>query len=171
MGVFSTVQAGRLKKSKWLINDRPGFLSQLNKELAVLNNRARGGEKVSVRLNVLSDLPWENLIDMNGYPFIHFMDYTKNPKRMERFIGGELPKNYHLTFSRSESNDFVAQAISASGGNVAVVFDKLPAEFYGVQVIDGDETDLRFLDPAPCIVGLLAKGRAKKDTSGFVVKA
>lgn len=170
MGRFSNVQAARLKKSQWFINDRPAFLTQLNKELNLLNIQAMKGKKISVRLNVLSDLPWENLIDMNLYPFIHFMDYTKNPKRMERFINKELPANYHLTFSRSESNELVAQAISASGGNVAIVFDNLPKEFYGVPVIDGDETDLRFLDVTPCIVGLVAKGKAKKDDSGFVVK-
>lgn len=169
MGKFNSVQAARLKKSHWFINDRPAFLAQLNKELRLLNLQAMKGKKISLRLNVLSDLPWENLINMNEYPFIHFMDYTKNDKRMLRFINNELPKNYHLTFSRSESNDFVAQAISASGGNVAIVFNKLPKEFYGVKVIDGDETDLRFLDPSPCIVGLSAKGKAKKDESGFVI--
>jgi hypothetical protein len=170
MGRFSNVQAGRLKKSRLFIENRGEFLRLLNKELVLLNLKAAAGAKISVRLNVLSDLPWENLIDMNDFPYIAFMDYTKNPKRMERFIKGELPDNYHLTFSRSESNDFVAQSISASGGNVAVVFDQLPETFYGVRVVDGDETDLRFLDPRPCVVGLIAKGKAKQDDSGFVVK-
>lgn len=170
MGAFSTVQAGRLKKSKHFISDRQGFLSLLNKELFKLNVKAMSGTKVSVRLNVLSDLPWENLINMNDYPFLSFMDYTKNPKRMEKFLKGELPGNYHLTFSRSEDNGIVADAILQSGGNVAIVFDYLPKEYKGFKVIDGDETDLRFLDPSPCVVGLVAKGKAKKDSSGFVVK-
>ena len=35
-------------------------------------------------------------------------------------------------------------------------------------VLEFDESDLRFLDPKGVIVGLYAKGRAKKDESGFV---
>jgi len=38
-------------------------------------------------------------------------------------------------------------------------------------VVDGTETDLRFLDPQGVIVGLVANGEGKKDTSGFVVRA
>jgi hypothetical protein len=56
----------------------------------------------------------------------------------------------------------------AEGMNVAMVFDKLPDSYMGLQVINADETDLRFLDPKGCIAGLKAKGRAKKDTTGFV---
>jgi hypothetical protein len=37
-------------------------------------------------------------------------------------------------------------------------------------VIDGTETDLRFLDPNNVVVGLKANGKAKKDVSGFVVQ-
>ena len=58
----------------------------------------------------------------------------------------------------------------SNGMNVAVVFRKeLPATYLGRKVINGDETDLRFLDEKNVIVGLKAKGKAKKDTSGFVV--
>ena len=54
------------------------------------------------------------------------------------------------------------------GMNVAMVFDKLPDTYMGRPVFNADETDLRFLDPKGVILGLKAKGRAKKDTSGFV---
>ena len=55
------------------------------------------------------------------------------------------------------------------GVNVAVVFRKeLPSTWNNVEVIDGDKTDLRFLDGRGKIVGLTAKGDAKKDQSGFV---
>ena len=38
------------------------------------------------------------------------------------------------------------------------------------RIIDGDEHDARFLDPGPSyVVALTAKGRAKTDTSGFVI--
>ena len=90
--------------------------------------------------------------------------------RMIQFLNGELPANYHLTFSRKENNQAKVELVVAMGGNVAVVFDKLPQSYLGKQVVDGDATDLRFLDPKGVIVGLKAKGRGKKDTSGFVVK-
>ena len=91
---------------------------------------------------------------------------------MEKYLNGEMPKNYHLTFSRSESNDKQARLILAMGGNVAVVFrNKLPAKWEKRNVLNGDESDLRFLDKQGCVVGLVEKGDAKKDESGFVISA
>ena len=55
------------------------------------------------------------------------------------------------------------------GYNVAIVFNELPATYNGYKVIDGTDTDLRFLDEKGVIVGLVAKGKAKKDLSGFTV--
>jgi hypothetical protein len=77
-------------------------------------------------------------------------------------------KNYHLTFSAADGNDADVKKAVALGMNVAMVFDKLPAEYLGRVVIDADEHDLRFLDAARTVSGLKAKGRAKKDTTGFV---
>ena len=55
------------------------------------------------------------------------------------------------------------------GGNVAVVFrDRLPKTWKGHEVINGDESDLRFRDKQGVIVGLIEKGMAKKDETGFV---
>jgi hypothetical protein len=90
---------------------------------------------------------------------------------MIQFLKGELPANYHLTFSRKENNQALVELVANMGGNVAVVFDKLPETYLGKRVVDGDATDLRFLDPKGVIIGLKAKGKAKKDESGFVVKA
>ena len=127
------------------------------------------------RLNLTSDLPWEK-IKLNGqsifeaFPQVTFYDYTKSPERMTAFLAGEMPQNYHLTFSRSETNGAIAESILKSGGNVAMVFRKsLPSQYLGAKVVNGDETDLRFLDGAGKIVGLVEKGRAKKDESGFVI--
>ena len=90
---------------------------------------------------------------------------------MSSFLSGELPSNYHLTFSRSESNQKIVDSILASGGNVAVVFrGSLPEHWQGKQVIDGDKNDLRFLDKKNVVVGLVEKGKAKKDSSGFVIE-
>ena len=91
---------------------------------------------------------------------------------MTAFLTGEFPSNYQLTFSRSESNEKLVDAILASGGNVAVVFrGSLPENWKGYRVVSGDESDLRFLDPQNVIVGLVEKGKAKKDSSGFVIES
>jgi hypothetical protein len=73
-----------------------------------------------------------------------------------------------LTFSAADGNDADVAGAIAQGMNVAVVFDRLPETYMGREVFNADETDLRFLDPKGVIAGLKAKGRAKKDTSGFV---
>jgi hypothetical protein len=171
MGVFSNVQEARINKSKFLIERRADFLAQLEKELVNLNKQAGKGKQIAVRLNVLSDLPWHNLIDMSKFQNLKFYDYTPNPKRMIEFLRGELPANYHLTFSRKENNQAQVELIASMGGNIAVVFDELPETYLGKPVVDGDATDLRFLDPKGIVVGLKAKGKGKKDESGFVVKS
>ena len=170
MGVFSNVQEARIKKSKFLIERRAEFLAQLEKELQNLNKQAGKGKQIAVRLNVLSDLPWHNLIDMSKFQNLKFYDYTPNVKRMIQFLNGELPANYHLTFSRKENNQALVELVANMGGNVAVVFDKLPETYLGKPVVDGDATDLRFLDPQGVIVGLKAKGKGKQDESGFVIR-
>jgi hypothetical protein len=89
---------------------------------------------------------------------------------MVSFLDGKLPSNYRLTFSRSETNETQCLEVLSRGGNVAVVFrNELPTHWKGFPVINGDENDLRFLDPKGVVVGLKAKGKAKTDTTGFVV--
>jgi hypothetical protein len=107
---------------------------------------------------------------MQRFPDVRFYDYTKNVRRALRFAAGELPPNYHLTFSRSECNERDAVTVLEAGGNVAAVFsDGLPHTWHGSPVVNGDMSDLRFLDPKRCVVGLKAKGAAKRDVSGFVL--
>jgi hypothetical protein len=172
MGVFSNVQAARLKKSRYFIEQRDTFVAQLNKEIrSAIKSAKRKEMRLAVRLNVLSDLPWENLIDMKEFEDVTFYDYTPNPKRMIAHLQGELPKNYHLTFSRKENNQAMVELIAKMGGNIAAVFaGKLPETYLGKKVINGDDTDLRFLDDKGVIVGLVAKGKGKKDASGFVLQ-
>lgn len=171
MGIFQNVQDARLAKSRFFIDNRNDFLAQLHKELHNVEKwSAKNNMPVAVRLNVLSDLPFHKLIDMAHFPSIQFYDYTPNLERMMQFLKGELPKNYHLTFSRKEDNQHRVHAVAAAGGNVAVVFNELPETYIGKPVIDGDKSDLRFLDAQGVIVGLKAKGKARKDKSGFVVQ-
>ena len=130
------------------------------------------GLKPAIRLNGTSDILWESY----GWLFeefseVVFYDYTKHTKRMR--LDWKLPGNYYLTFSRQLENHDDTLRIAHSGRNVAVVFRKknLPTSWNGLPVINGDETDLRFLDPfGGYVVGLSAKGKAKKDTSGFVME-
>jgi hypothetical protein len=171
-GQFDQVKNARLARSRRFLQDRPAFLEQLKNEIRKgEKTAARKGMRLAIRLNVMSDLPWHNLIDMGEFPNVQFYDYTPNPKRALEFAAGKLPANYHLTFSRKEDNQEACGLVAAAGVNLAVVFDKLPKTYLGRPVVDGDLSDLRFLDPAGVIVGLKAKGDGKKDTSGFVIRS
>lgn len=176
-GAMSSVQRARIAKTLLFFHDKQKFLSDLWAEVKKsMKSANKKGMTPCFRLNLTSDLPWEK-IKLNGlnvfeaFPSVQFYDYTKSPDRMTAFLSGAMPKNYHLTFSRSESNGSIAEAFLVSGGNVAMVFRKyLPETFKGFPVIDGDETDLRFLDGKGKIVGLKEKGLAKKDETGFVLE-
>jgi len=177
MGAFSNVQNSRIEKTRLFFKDKAVFLSQLIKEIIAAVKSAEKQNLTAVfRLNLTSDLPWEK-IKLNGqsvfdlFPSVQFYDYTKSPERMTAFLASEMPQNYHLTFSKSETNGAIAESILKSGGNVAMVFRKsLPSKWLGAEVVNGDETDLRFLDGAGKIIGLVEKGKAKKDESGFVIE-
>jgi hypothetical protein len=177
MGAFSNVQEARIAKTKLFFKDKIAFMGKLVREIfAAIKAAEKKGLQAVFRLNLTSDLPWEkikvqgvNIFSM--FPQVTFYDYTKSPERMTAFLAGEFPKNYHLTFSRSETNGAIADAFLASGGNVAIVFRKtLPEKYKGFSVVNGDETDLRFLDGGGNVIGLVEKGRAKKDASGFVLE-
>ena len=171
MGAYSTVQQARINRTKLFFQDRPNFMAQLAKEIkSAKKSAAKAGLKLLVRLNGTSDIAWEkirvgdyrNLFEM--YPDVQFYDYTK-------IVGRTVPENYHLTFSKSESNDADVSVAIRSGLNVAVVFDKLPETYLGRPVVSGDDSDIRVNDPRGVVVGLKAKGPARKDLSGFVVFA
>jgi hypothetical protein len=176
-GAMTSVQRARIKKTLFFFKDKQKFLAELWAEITKsIKSSAKKGMTPCFRLNLTSDLPWEK-IKFNGqsvmeaFPDVQFYDYCKSPERMTKFVNGEMPANYHLTFSRSETNGAIALAFLRSGGNVAMVFRKsLPATYFGHEVIDGDETDLRFLDGKGKIVGLKEKGLAKKDETGFVLE-
>ena len=177
-GAFSTVQEARIKKTKLLNEQFSVFAAQLIKEVkAAVKSAARKGMRLAIRLNLTSDIPWESLDVQDGktlfqmFPEVTWYDYTKGYKRMLNFLDGKMPANYSLTFSRSESNEKYVHAIRARGGNVAVVFRRsLPASWHGTPVVNGDKNDLRFLDARGVVVGLVDKGKARKDNSGFVVE-
>ena len=171
-GSMHSVQDARVKKTRRFFEDRDGFLSQLFKEIkSSIKSATKKELKSCFRLNLTSDILWERLV-VEKFPQVQFYDYTKHLKRFVRFLEGKLPNNYHLTYSRDETTpDTLIKSLCASGGNVAVVFrKKLPETWLGIEVIDGDDSDLRFEDGNGKIVGLVEKGKAKDDDTGFVVE-
>lgn len=172
--IFSSIHAGRIAKTIAFFEEREWFVDMLRYQLSGITRQCeQKGYTPAVRLNVVSDIQWESVFPWMFTEFsgVQFYDYTKHILRMLNWANGLLPKNYHLTFSRSEANDDSCLRVLKARGNVAVVFRQksLPKKWRGTRVICGDKTDLRFLDPKGCVVGLYAKGTASKDASGFVV--
>lgn len=187
------IHRARLARTDSFFENRQAFLRQLSHELTLLERRAWAHKALPcprpcARLNGTSDLPWETFCFTQGddkpllnsiigwHPTIQFYDYTKNYQRALAFGEKRWPANYHLTYSRDENSDYEdfdkPGALLRLGVNVAVVFrDSLPSVWRGWPVINGDKHDYRFLDPKGVIVGLVAKGRARHDSSGFVVDA
>ena len=179
-GAFNSVQAARIRKTKLFFEDRPAFFAELIPSIRSLIRKAKAAGLIPLcRLDGTSDIKWENvefeyedsyyinIFEM--FPDLQFYDYTKIPNRMVDHI-----PNYDLTFSYSgvvAFQPYVRKAIDA-GYRIAVVFRKredIPAEFLGTTCVDGDDSDLRHEDPHGVVVALYAKGKAKHDTSGFVI--
>jgi len=169
---FPAIVAARIRKTKWYFADRESFIAQLRADIAALVKRAtRTRLTPAVRVNGTSDLPQLSRQMAREFPTVQFYDYTKIPRPWDR-----VTSNYHLTFSLSESNRAHAIEVLQRGLNVAAVFNvkrgkALPDTWQGFPVVDGDTHDLRFLDAhrTGLVIGLRAKGRARKDTSsGFV---
>ena len=170
-GAFSNVQQGRINKTRWFMQDRQSFLTQLKKEISNhIKNCDKKGFIPCVRLNGTSDISWENYNIIQAFPNVQFYDYTKIYKRALKYVNGQYPSNYHITYSLNEDNKKEAFEILKLRGNISAVFRKyLPKTYQGYTVINADETDLRFTDDNNVIAGLVAKGQAKKDYSGFVL--
>ena len=174
-GAFSNVQTARQRKAEWFYRDKDSFMQQLIDDIDRFQIYCMKRDiQPCVRLNGTTDIRWE-LIKIDGqnifeiFPNVQFYDYTKIPNRKVSDYS-----NYHLTWSYSAANAKYEENfwdVIRNGMSVAVVFRK-PIDmttWRGYKVVDGDKDDLRFLDPQQSIVALYAKGRAKKDTSGFVV--
>jgi hypothetical protein len=177
-GAFDSVQLARQSKTDFFYQNQEAFLLSLAANTWSLVRKARKlGLKPVVRPNGTSDIPYENLIIHDGknlfqlFPDVQFYDYTKHPGRnLENKTAG----NYDLTYSFSA---MTPKPISIKGltnrhnARTAVVFQKqndIPDTFRGWPVVDGDDTDVRFIEPERVVVALYAKGKAKHDTTGFV---
>lgn len=172
MGKFSNIQQARIRRTKMFFEQRELFLNMLLLDIRLLEVLAQSKRMTpAVRLNGTSDIDWARFGIIDEFPGVIFYDYTKVLRRLDK-----LPSNYHVTFSKSESNEIECLTAIKMGHNVSVVFnvgknDELPTTWHGAPVFDGDKSDARFLDPkGGYIIGLRAKGKAKKDTSGFVIE-
>jgi len=167
-GRFSNVQKARIAKTAFFNLDPKGFIDAMSSDIERFASWAyKKGLEPVIRPNGTSDIRWERYGIIEQFPELQWYDYSKLHNRKG------LPDNYHLTWSYSEATHAYAERFDAVTKtlNAAVVFKgkTLPKTFKGLPVLDGDKSDLRHLDPAGHVVGLLAKGKAKSDTSGFVV--
>ena len=172
----NVIQQARIRKTKMFFENRVQFFNDLTKDIqtAIAQSKKLGLIPV-FRLNGTSDIAWEKYeVNDTGlnifqiFPEVQFYDYTK-------ILGRKVANipNYHLTFSAADGNDADVYRAVTQGYNIAVVFGikktlPMPETYLGLNVFNGDESDLRFLDPKNVVVGLYAKGKAKKDTTGFV---
>ena len=179
IGETNNVRDSRIAKTRRFMHDRAAYMVDVVRSIEGLQRQAVARKvKLCVRLNGSSDIPWEAIKTADArslleqFPDVQFVDYTKSAKRALRHARGEMPANYHLTFSRSEVNEPDARAVLAAGGSVAVVSTLArPAAYLDAPTIDGDKHDLRHLDGRGVVVWLSPKGGvAKRDTSGFVVR-
>ncbi len=171
----NVIQEARKRKTRMFFENRGAFMLQLYLDI---KKAIKQSEKLGLipvfRLNGTSDLAWEKYEVQDGknifemFPNVQFYDYTKMLNRKVKALA-----NYHLTFSAADGNDADVDKAIKQGYNIATVFGikktlPMPEAYKGLPVFNGDESDLRFLDPKGVVVGLYAKGKAKKDTSGFV---
>jgi hypothetical protein len=174
-GAMTGTQMSRLRKTLFWLQFQSEAIALIKAEIAMFEARAaKQGFVLLVRLNGTSDIRYENYGIIQAFPNVQFYDYTKLANRRN------IPANYDLTFSYSGVPAYAAYAKTAiaAGMRVAVVFrDRATVEsmlsngdtFQGLPIVDGDDTDIRHLDPVGAAVALYAKGAAKHDYSGFVI--
>jgi hypothetical protein len=164
----------RKRKLDLYLNDRAEFVRQLIEDLNKVEATAIKRNSITAcRLNVISDVSWEKILPHYGhqltdFPHTQFYDYTAIFSRLL----GNLPANYFLIFSLKENNKEAARKALKMGKNLAVVFrGGFPKTFWNYPVKSGENHDFRFLEEQnnPVVIGLTPKGKAIKDTSGFVL--
>lgn len=190
-GKFYSVTRARVIKTLAFLTDPVKFLFAVSRSIDRLKTKAEKlGLTPVVRLNGTSDIDWarfnmkkdvlgekvsfsflndnriENLSIFERHRNIQFYDYTKDERKVKR----AQPANYHLTFSLSEGNHITADGLPRNINIAAVFTGNKPLLLFQRPLIDGDKTDLRFTDPIGVIVALTAKGEAKKDKTGFVIR-
>lgn len=194
--VTKTVRAAATKRTRLWFYNPARFYARLHRELLALAKRAaRQGVRPFCRLNVASDIDHPNDI-ATAHPTITLYDYTKSVERATAYGRGELPANYHVSYSVSERSTFAdVRALNALGVNMVVVFnshyfgplhrygalpsrvifrDRTTGEEFTTDTVDGDIHDLRVpeFDGRGVVVALRAKGsktlRERAAQLGFI---
>ena len=169
-GVFTNVQQARINRTKLFFEKNKEFLELLFKEITIFEAYCKEHEvQGNIRLNGTSDLDFiifYNKINKDIFqlfPELNFYDYTKDYSRETSY------ENYYLLYSRTEETSIeTVKSLVEADKNVAVVFDEVPEEWHNIKVINGDINDLRLNDESGVIVGLKAKGKAKRSKREIV---
>ena len=177
-GALGNVKKARAKKTRFFYDNLEAFMLSMCADIfSIVRKAKRKGMTPLIRPNGTSDIPFENIPAVDGknifqlFPDVQFYDYTKHPSRK---LAGKTNNNYDLTYSYSgiTPKPIVIKAwANPNNRRMAVVFDKqenIPAVFHDRPVVDGDNTDVRHIEPSNVVVALYAKGKARRDTSGFV---
>ena len=157
-GKFSNVQIARTAKTLHYLMHSDQFLNELKREVNnAIKRTKKKGLKLAVRLNGTSDLDFTDFI--GSLPEVQSYDYTKDYLRFNRFMSGNLPKNYYLTFSydrlnhkKTENYESMLLTYLERGAKIAIIENDLKAliaknpTFGNYAIIDGDDHDLRFMD-------------------------
>lgn len=163
-GVMSNVKEARQRRTDLWLSDRDLFLDMLKDDLGrFVRNCTRSGLTPIARLNVLSDIAWEEYGIPQLFPELRLYDYTKRAKRL-----GTTPENYRLMFSYSGAPKYQNQVAIARKTDfpIAVVFrGGMPERFLDRPVINGDDSDLFNADARGKVVGLRLKGGRKIQNS------
>lgn len=174
-GGMNSVMLSRLRKALYWQQYRDEAIAMIKDDIRRIKAWSDSkGYELLVRLNGTTDIRFENYGIIQAFPDIQFYDYTKIPNRRN------IPSNYDLTFSYSGVKAYrpMIEKAKANQMRIAVVFrdrsivDRMLTNreaFEGLAVVDGDDTDIRHLDPINSVVALYAKGKAKTDQSGFVI--
>lgn len=177
----NAIQAARIRRTRLFADDRELFMRLLRADIVKFSKWCeREGFKPAVRLNGTSDILWEREAPelFETFGDVTFYDYTKVASRFKSARDGWVLPNYYLCLSYSRASERYASAcVSAhalyNASQVIVVRDDNVKAGWMANadraMVDGDKHDMRFLDPAGAFVILKAKGRAKADTSGFVI--
>ena len=168
--VFDSVRNAQNWKTLFVWYDPQGARTLARQELKAHRRKAQKlGKLAAARWNGTTDNP--DFADSLETPDVVLYDYTKDNVAAWRGHRGLSP--VHSTLSYNVKNGEECRNFLHYGGTVAVVFRTrdpaaFPKTWNGYPVINGDETDIRFRDPAGTVVGLTAKGSAMRDRTGWV---
>lgn len=149
--ITKSIPKARIVKTKLLFEEPKRFTSILIKEIRNAKKLAeKKGHEFSCRINCTSDLDLRDIGGVNlleEFKDVQFYEYSKQKKLLPL---QKVYSNINYTFSYSGDigkNWRELSELLDSGQNCAIVFyPKVPKEYKGYEVFDGDISDLRYKD-------------------------